>query len=604
MKKLLLLLLLAITANAQTSSVAPLMINKASGVVSNSTFFPANSNTIWGLILPRVNAERVLAVNAATGNDSGATGSNPTTPFLTIGAALTNAPIYSRVEVFPGYYALIPSYNSPDSTTAADFTYVPALLLNKTNVVVDGNGAVITGSGTGAIFGLLNTRNITIRGFVFDLTKGIGEELTNGAIGTVTLYGTNVNTVIEDCTFLNSTSHAITGSRNEYGLTIRNCSFQNIGSTNVAYVTNSVDYPYADGAAISGLGSDTVITGNKFSDNIRDVQWTASSGSTIHSGLLITANTFSNTIAECIFTSASNTNLSTLRNVNISGNVFTINQNEYAVNSRDSLSWLSAAIKMQCGSQVVIDNNSILNAFDYGIQLNAASPMEDFVISNNQIYGGTNGWTNSLNAAIYLKANAFNATNTYPLKGISIQGNMISHFGGPALRLMAANILNNGNLMFDCGKNADGQYVVWIGGNVGTSNIVNRANSYSDHKTTGQNFLFAVTDPAKSVYIDRSNIGRNIDTSLVSTPAYVESTIKSEVFLDGKTFEATLVGGTVTISHPLIHSGSRIQVTRNVTGGTPGHLSVSRSNETSFTVTSSSGTDTSTLAITVFEDFF
>ena len=60
---------------------------------------------------------------------------------------------------------------------------------------------------------------------------------------------------------------------------------------------------------------------------------------------------------------------------------------------------------------------------------------------------------------------------------------------------------------------------------------------------------------------------------------------------------ATLVGGTVTVSHGAVTSSSRIVVTGNADGGTPGWLRVSaRTASTSFTITSSSGTDTSPVA--------
>lgn len=60
---------------------------------------------------------------------------------------------------------------------------------------------------------------------------------------------------------------------------------------------------------------------------------------------------------------------------------------------------------------------------------------------------------------------------------------------------------------------------------------------------------------------------------------------------------ATLVGGTVTVANTSVTATTRIQVTSNADGGTPGWLRVSaRTAGTSFTITSSSGTDTSTVA--------
>jgi len=60
---------------------------------------------------------------------------------------------------------------------------------------------------------------------------------------------------------------------------------------------------------------------------------------------------------------------------------------------------------------------------------------------------------------------------------------------------------------------------------------------------------------------------------------------------------ATLAAGTVTVSNTRITANTRIQLTSQADGGTPGWLRVSaRSVGTSFTITSSSGSDTSTVA--------
>lgn len=65
---------------------------------------------------------------------------------------------------------------------------------------------------------------------------------------------------------------------------------------------------------------------------------------------------------------------------------------------------------------------------------------------------------------------------------------------------------------------------------------------------------------------------------------------------------ATLVGGTATVSNTSITANSRIFLTSNTDGGTPGWLRVSaKTNGTSFVITSSSGTDTSTVAWYIVE---
>lgn len=60
---------------------------------------------------------------------------------------------------------------------------------------------------------------------------------------------------------------------------------------------------------------------------------------------------------------------------------------------------------------------------------------------------------------------------------------------------------------------------------------------------------------------------------------------------------ATLVGGTVTVANTSVTANTRIFLTSQVDGGTPGFLRVStRTASTSFTITSSSVTDTSQVA--------
>lgn len=58
---------------------------------------------------------------------------------------------------------------------------------------------------------------------------------------------------------------------------------------------------------------------------------------------------------------------------------------------------------------------------------------------------------------------------------------------------------------------------------------------------------------------------------------------------------ATLVAGTVTVSNTSVTASTRIHLTRAATGGTVGHLSYTVSAGVSFTISSSSGTDTSTI---------
>ena len=65
---------------------------------------------------------------------------------------------------------------------------------------------------------------------------------------------------------------------------------------------------------------------------------------------------------------------------------------------------------------------------------------------------------------------------------------------------------------------------------------------------------------------------------------------------------AVLVGGTVTVSTTKVTTNSRILLTNNASSGTPGFLYINaRVANTSFTITSSSGTDTSSVMWTIIE---
>ncbi len=65
-----------------------------------------------------------------------------------------------------------------------------------------------------------------------------------------------------------------------------------------------------------------------------------------------------------------------------------------------------------------------------------------------------------------------------------------------------------------------------------------------------------------------------------------------------------LVAGSKVVANTAVTANSRIFLTSQVDGGTPGFIRVStRTAGTSFTITSSSGTDTSTIAYEIFEPY-
>lgn len=93
-----------------------------------------------------------------------------------------------------------------------------------------------------------------------------------------------------------------------------------------------------------------------------------------------------------------------------------------------------------------------------------------------------------------------------------------------------------------------------------------------------------------------TTVGGNV---LVST---VGDGLRVKEGANAKQGTAVLAAGTVTVANTVVTAISRIFLTSQVDGGTPGFLRVSsRIAGTSFTVLSSSNTDTSTLAYEIYE---
>lgn len=88
----------------------------------------------------------------------------------------------------------------------------------------------------------------------------------------------------------------------------------------------------------------------------------------------------------------------------------------------------------------------------------------------------------------------------------------------------------------------------------------------------------------------------------LSTQTFSAAGFRTSEAANGKQGVATLVAGAVVVSNTSIAAASRIFLTSQSDGGTVGFVRVSaRVVGTSFTITSSSGTDTSVVAYEIFE---
>jgi hypothetical protein len=66
-------------------------------------------------------------------------------------------------------------------------------------------------------------------------------------------------------------------------------------------------------------------------------------------------------------------------------------------------------------------------------------------------------------------------------------------------------------------------------------------------------------------------------------------------YLQGRSGTATLSSGTATVNNPFVATNSIIIISRKASGGTLGYLYISAQSSGSFTITSSSSSDTSTI---------
>lgn len=98
---------------------------------------------------------------------------------------------------------------------------------------------------------------------------------------------------------------------------------------------------------------------------------------------------------------------------------------------------------------------------------------------------------------------------------------------------------------------------------------------------------YATSEPTGSAVVNVQEVGRVLDPSTLIVWFPKEKEVRAGA--------ATLVAGAVTVGNTSVTTGTLIFLTRSVTGGTLGHLSYTISAGTSFTINSSSATDTSTV---------
>ena len=125
---------------------------------------------------------------------------------------------------------------------------------------------------------------------------------------------------------------------------------------------------------------------------------------------------------------------------------------------------------------------------------------------------------------------------------------------------------------------------IWDVGNYGgvlTIRTLNNAGSVADN---------AITIPRSGTTVSAVNIATS-DLAILT----VGKGLKIKEGSNARMGVATLSGGTITVANTSVTTNTRVFVSRSTTGGTEGTLSTTQINATSFTINSTSGTDTSTV---------
>ena len=165
-----------------------------------------------------------------------------------------------------------------------------------------------------------------------------------------------------------------------------------------------------------------------------------------------------------------------------------------------------------------------------------------------------------------------NGATSYPVENADVFDNDVSESGLSGIRISGTTIKGLTVVQNRCISNGK----LGTGGNTAPISV-GASTVWADGRLEGNTYLDYAGVPTQDA-------AASISSSATLTGVYTD--------LQGT---ATLVAGTVTVTRQQITANSIVRVSRRTSGGTPGHLSVTMTAGTSFTISSSSGSDTSTV---------
>jgi len=206
----------------------------------------------------------------------------------------------------------------------------------------------------------------------------------------------------------------------------------------------------------------------------------------------------------------------------------------------------------------------------------------------------TSGHSNTAMGSGALDANTSGLYNTAigkdALGTINGNSNYNTAIGGLALSTLGVGGVNNTSMGYNSSSQiTDGAKNTAIGSQAGAT-----ITTGDDNISIGYASRPSAAAASKRIQIGSSASAVADNTWVMGIIGYKQAIVEGSNAAMGL---ATLSGGTITVSNTLVTANSRIFITTQADGGTPGAVRVSgRSAGTNFVITSSSGADTSTVA--------
>lgn len=345
-----------------------------------------------------------IYVDKVNGNDLSARRGSADKPFFQLQAALSNVVNGDTVILRPGLHAAnltgIPQSGSYESWDNSYF-----VLKSLTNVTIRGEtGAILDtvdvgGGSLGNKLTIADCDNIRIEGITFR-GDGANPVIADQICGEITLWGTNSNITIKDCTFIDYPDHGILLSQDAKatGPLVIGCKFIRGGTAQHATLN-------VDGAGVAGTGQGSQIVNNYFENVYRGIELEGPDdvglGQTIITGNYMT-NVWNLGIL-CLNTSGDD---SKLTDVLIKGNtIFMHGSLEADVPSQHG-------IVATGGRRYNISDNIVRNAYHYGIFLTTSHwRLSDSLVQGNLV--------SECGANIVVQEAFLQMTN------VTVQGNMV-----------------------------------------------------------------------------------------------------------------------------------------------------------------------------------